>query len=63
MKLMIIKIVTALSFLATGIIIAINIAYKATERQLTILAGRILPKIIPSIVPKAHNGEAIDIAP
>ncbi len=62
-KLIITNRATALSFLAGGIKIAKNIAYKATDKQLTILAGRTLPIIVPNKMPSAQHGEAKHIAP
>ena len=58
-----ISIAIFLSFLAGGMKIAMNIAYKATDRQLVILLGKILPILIPKAVPRAHIGTAKVNAP
>ena len=52
-----------LFFLAGGMIIAINIPYKATPNALKTLAGRMLPDSAPRNVPKVHPGTATQIAP
>ena len=56
-------ILTALSSLQGGMIMAINMPYKATDRPDMILSGRILPARIPHRVPKPHSVVAGSIAP
>lgn len=59
---MIIPVITLL-FLAGGMIMPINIPYRATLNAETSLSGKILPATIPSAVPKDHMGMAKAPAP
>ena len=51
------------SFLAGGMTTAMNMAYSATESALTMSAGRMSPKTIPSTVPTAQPGIVIEASP